>query len=142
MRIETSYTPTYDTLAEFLKVARYSTDPASAEYLNKILHTAHFVAILDEKDQLIGLSIIYLNNPDQGYAYLTSIAIHPDARGHGYGTALLKTSIATAGTYGFTRLRLEVDKSNITAKSLYNSLQFQPIGETTNSLYLERDIIH
>lgn len=139
MRIESSYTPTYDILAQFLKAARYSTDPLSAEYLKKVLHAAHFIALLDDEEQLMGLSITYLNNPNQGYAYLTSIAVHPDVRGHGYGMTLLRATISTALQHGFKRLRLEVNKSNITAQRLYNSLQFQIIGETASSYYIERD---
>lgn len=56
---------------------------------------------------------------DSAAARLYTIAVHPAARGHGLGAALLATCEKAASTHGAATLRLEVKVTNKSALALY-----------------------
>ena len=62
---------------------------------------------------------------------LLLLAVHPDFRGCGIGTALLRRFIETAQARGKTRLYLEMREGN-PAESLYLRAGFVPIGRRPN----------
>ena len=61
-------------------------------------------------------------------AHITNVAIAPDARGHGYGRALMLEMMQLALSLGAAMMTLEVRESNLTAQSLYYSLGFEKAG--------------
>ena len=61
--------------------------------------------------------------------YLDSLAVWPEYRGNGIGTALLEAAIQNAHSVG-KPAGLLVDKSNIKERKLYESLGFRVVGET------------
>jgi len=63
--------------------------------------------------------------PRQTMAWIASIAVHPDQRGRGIGTALLR---ACEAQLKVPTLRLSVRTSNSTAIRLYKQLGFQATG--------------
>lgn len=62
---------------------------------------------------------------------LLLIAVHPEYRGRGIGTALLQRFIAAAEARGKTRLFLEMRDGN-PAQALYRRAGFDPIGRRRN----------
>jgi ribosomal-protein-alanine N-acetyltransferase len=62
---------------------------------------------------------------------LLLIAVHPDHRGRGVGTALLQRFIAAAEARGAARLFLEMRDGN-PAESLYLQAGFEPVGRRRN----------
>ncbi|WP_219584529.1 GNAT family N-acetyltransferase, partial [Vibrio parahaemolyticus] len=76
--------------------------------------------------------------------------VHADLRGKGLGKKLLKQVISDSKRFGYKELRLEVYKSNIAARKLYEKLGFSyvgegeeitlPNGETTQSLKMRLSI--
>ncbi|EGQ8523173.1 GNAT family N-acetyltransferase [Vibrio parahaemolyticus] len=76
--------------------------------------------------------------------------VHADLRGKGLGEKLLKQVISDSKRFGYKELRLEVYKSNIAARKLYEKLGFSyvgegeeitlPNGETTQSLKMRLSI--
>lgn len=56
--------------------------------------------------------------------HITNIAVHPEFRGNGIGSALLEELISLAKKEGILSLTLEVRKGNIVAQSLYNKYGF------------------
>jgi ribosomal-protein-alanine N-acetyltransferase len=64
----------------------------------------------------------------QNLAQLDSMAVRPDARRQGLGSALLEAVLAWATQNGARHLSLEVRASNVAALRLYKRLGFQPEG--------------
>ncbi|MBZ4688348.1 MAG: [ribosomal protein S18]-alanine N-acetyltransferase [Clostridia bacterium] len=61
-------------------------------------------------------------------SHVTTIAVHPDFRKQGLGRLLMTTLMKEAIVLGADRITLEVRPSNTSARSLYNSLGFKPVG--------------
>lgn len=64
--------------------------------------------------------------------YVNNIAVFPEYRRKGVGTALLKMAMLTADAMGTDFISLEVRKSNTEAISLYESLGFEEMGLRKN----------
>ena len=63
-----------------------------------------------------------------GETDMMNVAVHPDFRKKGIGTALIKALINELSLRGSHSLMLEVRASNATAISLYSSLGFAEVG--------------
>lgn len=61
-------------------------------------------------------------------AHITNVAVHPEFRKSGIGSALLRHLIQTAREKGIERMTLEVRRSNITAQGLYGKFGFREHG--------------
>ena len=61
-------------------------------------------------------------------AHITTIATHPEYRGHGLGELLLSSMIAIAYEVGSERVTLEVRVSNSVAQNLYRKYGFVVVG--------------
>lgn len=109
------------------------------EYINKVLKYADFITLLSG-NQIVGLSILYANRPEQNFAYITYIALYPNFRGKGLGKKLLLFSCSFAQKKGYSIMRLEVDKNNLTAYKLYVSSGFLEYSMNQNSFYLEKNL--
>ncbi|ELY92511.1 ribosomal-protein-alanine acetyltransferase [Natrialba hulunbeirensis JCM 10989] len=59
--------------------------------------------------------------------HIKDVAVHPDRRGMGVGSALLSRSIAVLAAHGADSIKLEVRRSNDGAKRLYRQFGFEPI---------------
>lgn len=63
---------------------------------------------------------------DEGH--ITNIAVHPEFRGEGVGSALMEGLIGHAVETGIVAMTLEVRKSNIVAQALYRKFGFVDAG--------------
>lgn len=63
-----------------------------------------------------------------------AVAVVPNARGQGVGSALLATLLDRARADGFRALSLSVDKLNDAAVALYRRHGFAPVEETDDAL--------
>ena len=61
-------------------------------------------------------------------AQLANIAIHPSARGLGYGEILLRTAMEALFREGCTSFFLEVRQSNAPAQGLYRKLGYEALA--------------
>ncbi|MDQ2051190.1 ribosomal protein S18-alanine N-acetyltransferase [Natronolimnohabitans sp. A-GB9] len=59
--------------------------------------------------------------------HVKDIAVDPDCRGSGIGTALLRRSLAVLAAHGADSVKLEVRRSNEGAKRLYREFDFEPL---------------
>jgi ribosomal-protein-alanine N-acetyltransferase len=59
---------------------------------------------------------------------IQTIAVQPDARGHGLGRVLMQTMISEARKRGAREVFLEVRADNPSAQGLYASLGFEGVG--------------
>ncbi len=64
-----------------------------------------------------------------GEGGITNIAVLPDYRRRGVGSALMETLIKRASQLKLTLLTLEVRKSNLAAQGLYKKYGFAVLGE-------------
>jgi len=62
-------------------------------------------------------------------AEVASLAIHPDFRRQGVGSALLGETIRRAQTYGIQQIELEVRKTNLDGFQFWKKMGFRPVGE-------------
>jgi len=77
--------------------------------------------------------------------YVRALSVDPKYRGQGIGKRLLQKALQDGNAAGFKRVRIDVDASNLTAISLYQSFGFRttyrgnapPLGILTYSMLLE-----
>lgn len=67
--------------------------------------------------------------PAENELYLEELAVRPDQRGKGVGTALLEELVAYGEEHGFHRLRLQVVDTNQGARRLYAREGFRMVKE-------------
>lgn len=67
--------------------------------------------------------------PDTGAAYLSLLAVHPAAQGHGLGRRLLAAAVSAAADTGHHRTELHALDDNTAALALYRSAGFVPLGD-------------
>mgnify|MGYP001818434013 FL=1 len=67
----------------------------------------------------------YLEAPETWY--ICGVAVLPDHRGHGIGTALMNIAGQLARDHGYDRLSLVVFEENVTALNLYRRLGYEVI---------------
>lgn len=73
--------------------------------------------------------------------HVKDIAVHPDRRGMGVGSALLSRSVAVLAAHGADSVKLEVRRSNEDAKRLYRQFGFDPIRRVPGYYGNEEDAI-
>ena len=85
---------------------------------------------------------------DEGH--ITNIAVHPKFRNRGIGRLLVNHLDEIAKNVGINKLTLEVRKSNLAARSLYDKAGFFACGERKgyysdngeNAIIMWKDILH
>lgn len=79
-------------------------------------------------DRLVGFLAA---SPDRrhGQAWITTLGVHPEFRGRGIGSALLRACEARIDA---PRLKLTVRESNRPARSLYGKFGYLPVGVWQN----------
>ena len=63
-----------------------------------------------------------------GEGHVTSVAVHPEARGRGYGERIVEHMMRAAAELGAAFLSLEVREGNLAAQKLYKKLGFKRAG--------------
>src|SRR5262249_3285614 len=61
-----------------------------------------------------------------------NVAVHPRWRGRGLGAALMHEAVREARSAGVAAVTLEVRRSNIAARRLYEALAFEHVGSRPN----------
>lgn len=83
-----------------------------------------FVAVLEQQD--VGLVRGDLDKDDSCTAWLISMWVAPEARGHGVGDALIERVVNWARSAGAHRMLLDVGDENAHAIALYARMGFKP----------------
>lgn len=91
--------------------------------INENNFSLYIVAL--HQGQVVGYAGIWIIL-DEGH--ITNVAVHPNLRGQGIGRALMAELIKRAALLGADKITLEVRKSNLIARSLYDSLGFVEKG--------------
>lgn len=105
-------------------------EPWSRRSLQLLLQRGQAIGVACEQN---GHCIAYggmLLTPFEGQ--ITNLAVHPDARHRGIGTALLQSLLDQAEDSRLEAVFLEVRVSNIAAISLYRKMRFSVLGRRKN----------
>ncbi len=122
-------------------------DKSLAKYTDLWGKDNYDIALVAESDrQLIGAIWGRLfSEENQGYGFIDtttpelSMAIHPEFRGKGIGTELMRTIVAAYKKLGVEFLSLSVDKAN-KASGLYKRLGFEIVEETKTAWTMKKAI--
>lgn len=98
-----------------------------AQWQADLVEMATFVATRDGHDVGLARGFLHALEPD---AWLRSMWVAPEYRGHHIGEALSKCVIDWAIAQGCSRLLLDVADRNVHAIALYERLGFIATGET------------
>jgi ribosomal-protein-alanine N-acetyltransferase len=91
-------------------------------------HARCWVAEVKEGDRspvLAGIAVVWLIVDE---AHIATIAVEPQMRGQGIGRAMMETLLADARSQGMLSVTLEVRRSNLAARSLYQRFGFEEVG--------------
>ncbi|RQG94111.1 ribosomal protein S18-alanine N-acetyltransferase [Natrarchaeobius chitinivorans] len=84
--------------------------------------------VAEYEGDVVGYAIADVSrNFGRRLGHLKDIAVHPDRRGVGVGSALLTRAIAVVTAQGADSVKLEVRRSNDRAKRLYREFGFEPL---------------
>lgn len=108
----------------------------------QLMQKIHMLAdvIVAYSADVLGYIAVYANDMQTKVAYITLFAIKPDYQRCGIGYRLLKEAELIAIQRGLSRIRLEVQKSNIKAIQFYRKNGFSEEGETPDSWYMIKDL--
>ena len=84
--------------------------------------------------ELVGYGFVDEHTPE------LAVAVVPNARGLGVGSALMRALLERAQDDGYTALSLAVDRHNEGAIGLYRQFGFGQIAETSDSLTLRLEL--
>jgi len=79
--------------------------------------------------RFVGLAWGKIESPDRHIAHLYQMWVDPKHRGFGLGRLLVEAVIDWAQGQGVRTMMLEVTEGERPARSLYEALGFQPVGE-------------
>ena len=95
-------------------------DGALSEYvIVPLLHHGKVYVAVDEEDAIVASAYFMRDMEDISLAFLLSVAVLPDLRGHDVGTALLNYAFSNLERYGILRVQLTVDPANFNALAAY-----------------------
>ena len=109
------------------------------QYARKLSRHSTVLATVD--GDVLGFLAFYANDAQTGGAYLAQLAVRPDARGKSIGRVLLHECVRILRRKKFRTLKLEVKKTNATARRFYEANGFAVCGEASDdSIYMIREI--
>lgn len=86
---------------------------------------AHYLVLVDEREQPWGYAGFWLVEQE---AHVTSIAIHPQLRGLGWGKRLMHAMVSLAAEKAALWMTLEVQHDNLAAQQMYRRFGFARVG--------------
>ena len=94
-----------------------------SEFLNR--ETSRLYVLRDAEHPVAGYCAAWFVS---GEVHINNIAVLPECRGRGYGSALLARVLEEGGAAGHSRATLEVRRSNDAARRLYERFGFHVAG--------------
>ncbi len=106
----------------------FATDRMSRRSLRHFLTSPTSQVIVAERDGVVAGYALVLFRPNSAIARLYSIAVVPDCKGCGVGSALLEAAEHAAVRCNCSHLRLEVHEKNQRAIELYRKCGYRQFG--------------
>lgn len=108
-------------------------------YAEKLQH--HAIVYVARSVEFLGLLAFYANDSTTRIAYLTQIAVQPNAQNKKIGKILMDLCIKVAKRKGMIEIILEVHKCNVIAIRFYEKNGFEFFKEATaDSMYMKRKL--
>lgn len=104
-------------------------------YSKKIVEKAITFEAWNE-NELAGLIAAYFNDGEKHAGYITNVSVLPEFSGKGIGSELLSRCIDHAIKGNYREIRLEVNKANTKAISLYRKNDFVQTGENGDDVVM------
>lgn len=98
--------------------------------------TRHFVWVAEVDGQVRGGIVLIMS----GDAYLANLAVHPDAGGHGIGTALIDKACALARAEGYDEIGLATHVGMTATQAFYRGLGWIETGHEGLRAYFKKDL--
>ena len=100
---------------------------------------AEFCTCRDDSGQLVGMIAFYANQPETGIAYIPHVYVSPAYRGRGIFSQMFQKVVAYVKQKGYTSIKLEVSKDNMTAQKAYikQGFQFLPDNSGDTSRFMQ-----
>jgi streptomycin 3"-adenylyltransferase len=105
-----------------------------------------YIAINSEGQSIGSITIRYFNEDNKGFGYISNdipelgMALMPEYRGKGIGTALLKMLFEEMKEMGIEKISLSVDPDNLAAVKLYQRFGFKEVGIVDTSITMVADL--
>ena len=103
----------------------FDIDRLSERSFRHLLTRGHAITLVDEEQANIRGYVMLLFHRNTSIARMYSLAVNPDHQGKGVGKTLIEASEKAALARGMVSMRLEVHTKNISAQSLYRSLNYR-----------------
>jgi [ribosomal protein S18]-alanine N-acetyltransferase len=103
--------------------------PWTAGIFRDCMGAGYCCHVLERNAEIIAYAVMSLGAKE---AHILNICVSPDARGEGYGYALMDKLLALARQLRADMMFLEVRPSNEAARRLYDKLGFNEIGTRRN----------
>ena len=98
--------------------------------------TRHFVWVAEVEGKVRGGIVLIMS----GDAYIANIAVHPDAVGHGIGSALIEKACALARAEGFEEIGLATHVGMTETQAFYRRLGWIETGHEGLRAYFKKDL--
>jgi hypothetical protein len=123
---------------EFTSAVRTDSLKDSNEHPNEVEDKEKFITVLCElENQIVGYVTVEESMWKLSqHAGELGIAVLPQFRGVGIGSALLDSALMVASNKGFRKVNLSVFSTNKSAMKLYKRFGFKKVGEKKKQFYL------
>lgn len=111
------------------------------DYITKLKEHGNILGVLNSEKNLVAVIAFYANDKDTRTAYVTYLAVHPDAWGQSLGKLLVAKALTQAATQGMNACKVKTWNNNRKAIKLYQSAGFKIIdqrqSDDSKNVYLE-----
>ena len=108
-----------------IELASFHTPWSRESFQNEAHNPAARYVLLKEDGRVLAYAGVWFVLDE---AHITNIAVHPDARGHGYGEQVTRALLQLCADSGMSFATLEVRRSNQAAQNLYHKVGFVDVG--------------
>lgn len=106
-----------------------------------------YIAVNEDDKPIGSITLRFFDESSQGHGYVSDdipelgMALLPECRGQGIGTALMKELFKGMKARGIARVSLSVAPENAAAVRLYKRFGFQEVGVNGTSITMVADVV-
>ena len=124
MRIRRMTAEDLDRMME-IEAASFSDPWTRAMFLSELANSISRIYVAEEDDRLLGFVVAWIVADE---THILDLAVDPDHRQRGLGTDLTLAALGAGRQEGCAYAVLEVRRSNVAARRLYQAMGFRVVG--------------